>query len=63
MNYKRPQIGDIAPDFNLKDHNGKDFKLSDFQGKKVLISFHLFKVYEIKHLPNISEISEFLEGG
>ena len=40
MKYKRPQIGDIAPDFNLKDQDGKDFKLSDFRGKKVLLSFH-----------------------
>jgi peroxiredoxin len=32
--------GEIAPDFTLKDQYGKDFKLSSFKGKKVLLSFH-----------------------
>jgi peroxiredoxin len=34
------KIGDVAPDFVLKDQNGKELKLSDFRGKKVLLSFH-----------------------
>jgi len=34
------KIGDIAPDFTLKDQYERDFKLSDFHGKKVLLSFH-----------------------
>ena len=33
-------IGDKAPDFSLKDQDSKDFKLSDFKGKNVLLSFH-----------------------
>ncbi len=32
--------GEAAPDFTLKDQEGKDFKLSDHKGKKVLLSFH-----------------------
>jgi peroxiredoxin len=32
--------GDIAPDFTLKDHHNRDFKLSEFTGKRVLLSFH-----------------------
>jgi len=37
----RPLIkGEMAPDFTLKDHEGKDFKLSAMQGKRVLLSFH-----------------------
>jgi peroxiredoxin len=32
--------GDAAPDFVLRDQAGKEFKLSDFRGKKVLLSFH-----------------------
>jgi len=32
--------GDMAPDFVLRDQGGKEFKLSDFRGKKVLLSFH-----------------------
>jgi peroxiredoxin len=32
--------GDKAPDFTLRDQNEKEFKLADFKGKKVLLSFH-----------------------
>ena len=32
-------INSKAPDFSLKDHNGKTVKLSSFKGKKVLLSF------------------------
>jgi len=32
--------GDIAPDFTLKDHHSRDFKLSEFAGRRVLLSFH-----------------------
>jgi peroxiredoxin len=34
------KVGGKAPDFVLKDQNGEEFKLSDFRGKKVLLSFH-----------------------
>ncbi|MDP8314763.1 MAG: redoxin domain-containing protein [Candidatus Celaenobacter antarcticus] len=33
-------IGDLAPDFTLKDHHNKEFCLSEMRGKKVLLSFH-----------------------
>lgn len=33
-------LGRKAPLFRLKDHEGKDFSLNDFRGKKVLLSFH-----------------------
>jgi len=32
--------GDRAPNFLLNDQNTKEFKLSDFKGKHVLLSFH-----------------------
>jgi peroxiredoxin len=32
--------GDNAPDFILTDHNSNEFKLSDFKGKNILLSFH-----------------------
>ena len=35
-------VGDKAPDFELKDQNEKPVKLSDFSGKKVLIAFYPF---------------------
>jgi peroxiredoxin len=34
------KIGDEAKDFALKDQNEKEFKLSQFSGKRVLLSFH-----------------------
>jgi peroxiredoxin len=33
------EIGNKAPDFALKDQNGKTIKLAGFKGKKVLLSF------------------------
>ena len=37
---RKTQIGEKAKDFALKDQNGKEFKLSQFSGKRVLLSFH-----------------------
>jgi cytochrome oxidase Cu insertion factor (SCO1/SenC/PrrC family) len=35
-------VGDPAPDFSLRDQNGKTVKLSDFRGKKgVVLAFYL----------------------
>ena len=34
------QAGDLAPDFVLMDHKNKEFRLSDYKGKRVLLSFH-----------------------
>lgn len=33
-------VGKKAKDFALKDHMGKEFRLSKFRGNKVLLSFH-----------------------
>jgi peroxiredoxin len=32
-------IGQHAPDFTLKSHLQKDFKLSDYRGKTVVLAF------------------------
>jgi len=32
--------GETAPDFTLKDQDGKEFKLYTMKGKRVLLSFH-----------------------
>ncbi len=37
---KIPPIGEKIDDFVLGDQNGKEVKLSDHRGKKVLLSFH-----------------------
>jgi peroxiredoxin len=34
------QVGDKAPDFVLKDHHNTEFRLTDFKGKRILLSFH-----------------------
>lgn len=37
------QIGDIAPDFTLKDNAGRDVTLSSFRGEKqVVLAFYVF---------------------
>ena len=32
--------GEMAPDFNLKEQDGQDFRLSVLRGRRVLLSFH-----------------------
>ena len=34
------QVGSQAPDFQVKDHTGKDIKLSDLRGKNVVLWFY-----------------------
>jgi len=34
------QKGDAAPGFSAKDQNGNEIKLSDFEGKKVILYFY-----------------------
>ncbi len=39
----RIKVGDEAPDFTLKDQNGRDVSLKDFKGKKkVILAFYVF---------------------
>ncbi|KPL02809.1 MAG: peroxiredoxin [candidate division Zixibacteria bacterium SM23_73_2] len=33
-------VGEKAPDFTLKGHDDKDYKLSDFKGKTILLAFY-----------------------
>lgn len=35
-----PQVGAPAPEFNLKDGNGNDWRLSDHRGKVVVLLFY-----------------------
>ena len=48
---KIAQKGKKLKDFKLRDQNGQDFHLTDYKGKKVLLSFH-----PIRQLPDIGEI-------
>lgn len=37
-----PGVGQAAPDFVLKDQNGREVRLSDFRGKKsVVLAFYI----------------------
>jgi cytochrome oxidase Cu insertion factor (SCO1/SenC/PrrC family) len=37
------KVGSIAPNFTLRDQDGKEVKLSDFRGKKnVVLAFYVF---------------------
>jgi cytochrome oxidase Cu insertion factor (SCO1/SenC/PrrC family) len=36
-------VGDMAPDFTLRDQNGNQVTLSDFRGeKRVILAFYVF---------------------
>ena len=37
---ERIKCGDMMPDYTLKDNRNKEFKISDYRGKKLLLSFH-----------------------
>ena len=53
---KKTAEGTVAPDFTLKDINGKDFKLSSLRGKYVLLDFWgSWCGWCIKALPNMKE--------
>ena len=34
------EVGEAAPEFVLKDQDGKDVRLSELKGRRVLLSFH-----------------------
>jgi peroxiredoxin Q/BCP len=34
------QPGDVAPDFQVKDHTGKTIRLADFRGQNVILWFY-----------------------
>jgi peroxiredoxin Q/BCP len=40
MKMSKLQVGDIAPDFELTSDTGKKVRLSDLQGKKVVLYFY-----------------------
>ena len=33
-------VGDAAPDFEVEDHEGRNVRLSDLRGKKVVLWFY-----------------------
>jgi peroxiredoxin len=57
------KIGDKVKDFALKDKNGKEITLSNFAGKKVLLSFHPLAWTEIcaKQMKSLEENKEVFD--
>jgi peroxiredoxin len=39
---KTLKVGDAAPNFALRSHDGREIKLSDFRGKRVVLAFFAF---------------------
>ena len=39
-NVNGPKVGDLAPDFVLPDHDGKQRRLSDYRGERVVVYFY-----------------------
>ena len=39
---KTLKVGDPAPDFALHAHDGREFKLSELRGKRVVLAFMAF---------------------
>ncbi len=56
-------IGEKVGDFTLKDQHGKDFTLSEYAGKKVLLSFHPLAWTSIcaKQMQSLEEKRGFFE--
>lgn len=60
---KKTAVGTMAPDFTLKDLNGKDFKLSSLRGKYVLLDFWgSWCGWCIKGMPKMKEYYEKYKG-
>jgi peroxiredoxin len=39
---KTLKVGDIAPDFSLRSHDGREIKLTAFRGQRVVLAFFPF---------------------
>ena len=39
---KTLKVGDVAPDFTLRSHDGREIKLSAFYGQRVVLAFFPF---------------------
>jgi peroxiredoxin (alkyl hydroperoxide reductase subunit C) len=39
---KTLKVGDVAPDFTLRSHDGREIRLADFRGQRVVLAFFAF---------------------
>lgn len=56
----KPDIGDRAPDFEITQFNGENFKLSDYQGKKsvFLVFWNSWCTNCFKKIPQLKALQE-----
>lgn len=56
------KVGEVAPDFEIMDGDGKSWKLSDYRGKAVLLDFWGFWCpFCVKELPELREMNDKYE--
>jgi peroxiredoxin len=57
------EVGSVAPDFTLKDENGKDVRLSDYRGRNVVLMFYplAFSPVCTRELVDISSVADRYE--
>ena len=54
------EIGDVAPDFTLKDQDKNEVTLSSFAGSRVILSFYpaaLLEYARIRHVQSMISIA------
>jgi peroxiredoxin len=39
---KTLKVGDVAPEFALRSHDGREIRLSDYRGHRVVLAFFAF---------------------
>ncbi len=55
-------VGEKAPDFTLKGHDDKDYKLSDYKGKTILLAFYpadFSPVCSKEHMCFVNDLKRF----
>ncbi len=57
------KVGDVAPDFTLKDNHGKEARLGEARGKKVVLGFHPLAWTKVcgQQMQDLEAVAERLE--
>ena len=59
-----PRVGQLAPDFTLKDVNGRSYTLSQLRGKVVLVNFWATWCPPCRaEMPSMEKLNTLLSGG
>ena len=61
--FKTAELGEPAPDFTLKDTNGKSYCLSDLRGKVVLVNFWATGCPPCRaEMPSMDKLNQLMQG-